>query len=174
MAIGRFIIPVSYLGDGDFQLVNTMNPDIDDTTASLRAISQLVQKDTRFHQAWDKGIRWVMSMQNKDGGWPAFEKNVDNQLLNLLPIEGGQFLLTDPSSADLTGRTLEFLGGYTNLPKNHDVMKRGVDWLVHHQEKDGSWYGRWGICYIYGTWAAITGLIASGVSPRKSNYPKSC
>ena len=65
-------------GGWGFSAINTMNPDIDDTTASLRAISQLVQKDTRFHQAWDKGIRWVMSMQNRDGGWPAFEKNVDN------------------------------------------------------------------------------------------------
>ena len=52
-------------------------------------------------------------------------------------------------------------------------MKRGVDWLIHNQEKDGSWYGRWGICYIYGTWAAITGLIASGVSPESPCYPKS-
>ena len=62
-----------------------MNPDIDDSTASLRAISQLVQKEPDFHQAWDKGILWVMSMQNRDGGWPAFEKNVDNQLVELAP-----------------------------------------------------------------------------------------
>jgi sporulenol synthase len=156
--------PGIFPGGWGFSAINTMNPDVDDTTASLRAISQLVKKDTRIHQAWDKGVLWVLSMQNNDGGWPAFEKNVDNQLLNLLPIEGSKFLLTDPSSADLTGRTLEFLGGYTNLPKNHDVMKRGVEWLIHNQEEDGSWYGRWGICYIYGTWAAITGLIASGVS----------
>ena len=51
-------------------------------------------------------------------------------------------------------------------------MKRGVDWLIHNQEKDGSWYGRWGICYIYGTWAAITGLIASGVSPENPSIQK--
>jgi sporulenol synthase len=159
-------------GGWGFSAINTMNPDIDDSTASLKAISQLVQKDTRFHQAWDKGILWVMSMQNRDGGWAAFEKNVDNQLVNLLPIEGGKFLLTDPSSADLTGRTLDFLGGYTNLAKNHDVLKRGVDWLFHNQEKDGSWYGRWGICYIYGTWAAITGLISSGVSPESPTIQK--
>lgn len=152
-------------GGWGFSASNTMNPDVDDSTTSLRAISQLVWLIPTFHQAWNKGIRWVMSMQNRDGGWPAFEKNVDNELLNLLPIEGGRFLLTDPSSADLTGRTLEFLGGYTNLSKNYDAMRRGVDWLVHHQEKDGSWYGRWGICYIYGTWAAITGLISAGVHP---------
>ena len=151
-------------GGWGFSASNTINPDIDDTTASLRAFSQLVHSEPSFYQAWNKGIRWVMSMQNKDGGWASFEKNVDNPLLNLLPIEGGQFLLTDSSSADLTGRTLEFLGGYTDLPKNHEMMKRGVDWLAHHQEEDGSWYGRWGICYIYGTWAAITGLIAAGES----------
>ena len=151
-------------GGWGFSASNTINPDIDDTTASLRAFSQLVHLEPSFYQAWNKGIRWVMSMQNKDGGWASFEKNVDNPLLNLLPIEGGQFLLTDSSSADLTGRTLEFLGGYTDLPKNHEMMKRGVDWLAHHQEEDGSWYGRWGICYIYGTWAAITGLIAAGES----------
>ena len=151
-------------GGWGFSASNTINPDIDDTTASLRAFSQLVHSEPSFYQAWNKGIRWVMSMQNKDGGWASFEKNVDNPFLNLLPIEGGQFLLTDSSSADLTGRTLEFLGGYTDLPKNHEMMKRGVDWLAHHQEEDGSWYGRWGICYIYGTWAAITGLIAAGES----------
>ncbi len=159
-------------GGWGFSAINTMNPDIDDSTASLRGISRLVLKDTRFQPAWDKGILWVMSMQNRDGGWAAFEKNVDNQLLNLLPIEGGKFLLTDPSSADLTGRTLEFLGRYTNLAKNHEVLKRGVDWLVHNQEKDGSWYGRWGICYIYGTWAAITGLIASGTHPESPTIQK--
>jgi len=164
--------PAILPGGWGFSAVNTMNPDLDDSTASLRAIAQTVQKDIRFYQAWDKGILWVMSMQNSDGGWPAFEKNVDNQLLNLLPIEGGKFLLTDPSSADLTGRTLEFLGGYTNLPKNHNVMKRGVDWLVHNQEEDGSWYGRWGICYIYGTWAAVTGLIAAGVTPGSPTIQK--
>ena len=159
-------------GGWGFSAINTMNPDIDDTTASLRAISQLVEKDTPFQQAWNKGIHWAMSMQNSDGGWPSFEKNVDNELLNLLPIEGGKFLLTDPSSADLTGRTLEFFGNYTNLQKDHDLMKRGVDWLIHNQEKNGSWYGRWGICYIYGTWAAITGLIASGVGPDNPSIQK--
>ena len=56
------------------------------------------------------------------------------------------------------GRTLEFLGTYTNLSNQHSSIEEAVDWLIKHQEKNGSWYGRWGICYIYGTWAAITGL----------------
>lgn len=102
-------------GGWGFSDSNTMNPDIDDSTASLRAISQAVQNNNHYYGAWSRGVRWVLSMQNSDGGWPAFEKDVDNKLLNLLPIEGGQFLLTDPSSADLTGRTLEFFGGHTDL-----------------------------------------------------------
>lgn len=153
-------------GGWGFSTSNTMNPDVDDTTVSLRALSPSVRTVPDFFQAWEKGIRWTMSMQNRDGGWPAFEKDVDNELLNFLPIEGGKFLLTDPSSADLTGRTLEFLGGYTDLPKNHSSLQRGMDWLLRHQEKDGSWYGRWGICYIYGTWAAVTGLVAAGENPK--------
>lgn len=153
-------------GGWGFSEINTINPDIDDTTATLRAISRLVRTESDFQHAWDKGIRWALSMQNSDGGWPSFEKNVDNKLVNLLPIEGGKFLLIDPSSSDLTGRTLEFLGGYTNLPKNHDLMQRGIDWLIQHQEQNGSWYGRWGICYIYGTWAALTGLVAANVNSK--------
>ena len=151
-------------GGWGFSASNTMNPDIDDTTASLRAFAHLVRLNPHFQHVWDRGIRWVMSMQNNDGGWASFERNIDAPFLDFLPIESGKFLLADPSSADLAGRTLEFLGGYTDIPKNHIIMKKGIDWLAHHQEKNGSWYGRWGICYIYGTWAAITGLIAAGVS----------
>ncbi|MEK3887193.1 squalene--hopene cyclase [Bacillus sp. FSL K6-3431] len=159
-------------GGWGFSHINMINPDVDDTTASLRTISHLVQTDPQFHQAWDRGIQWIFSMQNDDGGWAAFEKNVDKKWVNLLPMEGGRFLLTDSSSADLTGRTLEFLGSYTNFPKNHEVIKRGVNWLFNNQEKDGSWYGRWGICYIYGTWAAVTGLSASGINPQTKAIKK--
>ncbi|MFC5602523.1 squalene--hopene cyclase [Sporosarcina koreensis] len=159
-------------GGWGFSDIDTFIPDIDDTTASLRAISQLVGTDPHFHQAWNKGVQWILSMQNSDGGWASFEKNVNDALVHILPIEGGRFFITDSSSADLTGRTLEFLGNYTNLPKHHQTIKRGVDWLLHHQEKDGSWYGRWGICYIYGTWAAITGLAASGVSAQHPSIQK--
>ncbi|MCJ8006039.1 squalene--hopene cyclase [Lederbergia wuyishanensis] len=159
-------------GGWGFSDMNTMDPDVDDTTASLRAISSLVQQDKQYQQSWDKGVYWVTSMQNSDGGWPAFERNVDKKILNLLPIEGARFLLTDPSSADLTGRTLEFLGFYTNLSKNTNMIEKGKEWLMNHQEKDGSWYGRWGICYIYGTWAAITGLMASGGDPTDAKIQK--
>ncbi len=158
--------PYSLPGGWGFSNINTINPDVDDTTASLRAIHKLVMKEPLFRQAWDRGINWLFSMQNDDGGYGAFEKNVNKRILHHIPIQGAEFLLTDPSTADLTGRTLEFFGNFTNLSKQHLAIQRGVEWLLNHQEKNGSWYGRWGICYIYGTWAAVTGLISVGISPK--------
>ncbi|MED4206905.1 squalene--hopene cyclase [Neobacillus mesonae] len=154
-------------GGWGFADMNTIHPDIDDTTAALRAIRTLATEQVDYRQAWDRGVNWLISMQNNDGGWAAFEKNVDKKVLNLLPIEGGKDLLIDPSTVDLTGRTLEFFGNYTHLDHHHPKVKRGIRWLLRHQNSDGSWVGRWGV-YIYGTWAAVTGLIAVGVS---TNHP---
>lgn len=155
--------PITKPGGWGFSNRNTINPDVDDSTAALRAIRTLAIKETAFRQSWDVGIEWVISMQNKDGGWPAFEKNIDQPLLALLLAELGEEILLDPSAADLTGRTLQFFGSCTRLNIDHQVIKRGVDWLLHNQKPDGSWQGRWGICYIYGTWAAVTGMAAVGI-----------
>ncbi|ULT59640.1 squalene--hopene cyclase [Neobacillus drentensis] len=154
-------------GGWGFADLNTIHPDIDDTTVALRSIRTLAKNQVNCRQAWDRGINWLISMQNKDGGWAAFEKNVNKKLLNLLPIEGGKDLLIDPSTVDLTGRTLEFFGNYTHLDLHHPMVKDAIRWLLRQQNADGSWVGRWGV-YIYGTWAAVTGLVAVGVSP---NHP---
>nr|WP_310735695.1 hypothetical protein [Paenibacillus thiaminolyticus] len=103
-------------GGWGFSDVNTMNPDVDDTTASLRSISRIA---SQHPTAWARGISWLLPMQNDNGGWSAFEKNTDSKLLKFIPLEKGRFLLLDPPCADLTGRTLEFLGNYTNLPASH-------------------------------------------------------
>lgn len=158
--------PNIFPGGWGFSNVNTINPDIDDTIAALRALHQLVIEEPYYYNVWDRGIHWVLSMQNDDGGWAAFEKNVDNPLLNLLPY--GEGLLLDASSVDLTGRTLEFLGNYTSINKDDVQIKKAIKWLIHHQEDDGSWNCRWGIYYIYGTWTAIQGLMAVGM---RSNHP---
>ncbi|WP_260286279.1 squalene--hopene cyclase [Peribacillus aracenensis] len=152
-------------GGWGFEDMNTIHPDIDDTTAALRAIRTLAIERVDCRQAWDRGISWLISMQNNDGGWAAFEKNVNKKILNLLPIEGGKDLLIDPSTVDLTGRTLEFFGNYTHLDFHHPMVKRGIRWLLKNQESDGSWVGRWGV-YIYGAWAAVTGMVAVGISPK--------
>jgi sporulenol synthase len=154
-------------GGWGFSDINTINPDVDDTTASLRSISRINSSNE-----WNRGINWLLSMQNDDGGWAAFEKNTDTKLFEFLPIEKAQFILTDPSCADITGRTLEFFGNYTNLSSDHPGIKKGVKWLLDHQEWDGSWYGRWGICYIYGTWGAVTGLSAVGVPSSDASIQK--
>ncbi|MGV3488199.1 MAG: squalene--hopene cyclase, partial [Tuberibacillus sp.] len=106
----RFHNPNVQPGGWGFSNFNTINPDVDDTTAALRAIRVNAVSDDHYKRAWKKGVEWVVSMQNDDGGWPAFERNVNEKWLNLLPIEGGRDLLIDPSTVDLTGRTLEFFG----------------------------------------------------------------
>jgi sporulenol synthase len=164
--------PQSLPGGWGFSNVNTINPDIDDTTASLRAIHNIVRKNPNIDQAWDRGIQYLLSMQNDDGGWASFEKNVTKGYHQFIPIQGGEFLIADPSTPDLTGRTLEFFGNYTNLTKNHPSIQRAVNWLIAQQESNGSWYGRWGICYIYGSWATITGLLAVGISPNHPSVQK--
>lgn len=152
-------------GGWGFSDVNTINPDVDDSTAALRAMALSVGKTANFLPSWNRGVPWVISMQNDDGGWPAFERNIDKQILTLLPIDRVEDLVLDPSSPDLTGRTLEFFGNYTDITKDHSMIKRGVDWLLDQQREDGSWDARWGIYYIYGTWAAVTGLRSVGISP---------
>ncbi|MWV42777.1 squalene--hopene cyclase [Paenibacillus sp. HJL G12] len=155
--------PDTVPGGWGFSDTNTLNPDVDDTTAALRAIHGLSGIDRVYQESWNRGLNWVMSMQNKDGGWPAFEKDTHKEMLTWLAIDGAKFAAIDPSEADLTGRTLEYLGNFAGLDMRHAFIKRGTNWLIHHQEKDGSWYGRWGVCYIYGTWAALTGLQAVGL-----------
>jgi sporulenol synthase len=154
-------------GGWGFSNFNTLHPDIDDTTAALRALRVDAIEDDKYREAWNRGVNWIISMQNRDGGWAAFEKNVNKEILNIIPVEGGKDLLIDPSTVDLTGRTLEFFGNYTQLDKNDLIIKRGRDWLYQNQREDGSWMGRWGV-FIYGTWAALTGLLAVGVSPRET------
>ncbi|GAF12390.1 squalene-hopene cyclase [Bacillus sp. JCM 19045] len=89
-----------------------------------------------------------MSMQNKDGGWPAFEKNTNSFLLALLPIQESKGILTDPSTPDLTGRTMELLGNFVHIPQESDALSRGVRWLKKNQEKNGSWEGS-GVCSTF-------------------------
>lgn len=152
-------------GGWGFSDVNTKLPDIDDTTAALRAIRRLATSRPECRAAWNRGLGWLLSMQNDDGGFAAFEKNTDRKLMTYLPLENAEDVLIDPSTADLTGRTLEFLGNTAKLSAKIPFVRRAVRWLLDRQNADGSWYGRWGIAHIYGTWAAVTGLIAVGLPP---------
>ncbi|WP_175987749.1 prenyltransferase/squalene oxidase repeat-containing protein [Bacillus sp. Marseille-Q1617] len=156
-------IPTVTPGGWGFSESNSIHPDVDDTTAALRALTYSASERPEIRQAWERGVDWVLGMQNRDGGWPAFEKNKTKGILASFPLDGAEAAAIDPSTADLTGRTLEFLGSRAGLTKDHPNMKRGIGWLKLSQEEDGSWPGRWGIHYIYGTWAAVTGMKAAGV-----------
>ena len=151
-------------GGWGFSDINTTIPDIDDTTAALRALARSREGNQRAQEAWGRGIDWVKGLQNIDGGWAAFERGVTNRLFSHLPLENADDMITDPSTADLTGRVLEFFGTYAPHELKGDQKNRAIKWLMNTQEKNGSWYGKWGISYIYGTWAALTGLRAIGVS----------
>ncbi|MDR6226844.1 squalene--hopene cyclase [Desmospora profundinema] len=155
-------------GGWGFSDINTLNPDLDDTSASLRAIAPVFRRNpSTFERSWNRGVDWLLSMQNRDGGWSAFEKNTDKSWpRRLLPFEDAHTVWTDPSTNDLTGRTLEFVGKELGWKWDHPVVQKAAQFLERSQEANGSWFGRWGISYIYGTWAALTGLASAG-------YPRS-
>lgn len=138
--------------------------DLDDTQVVLRALSPYLDRSPCYRESFRDGVKWLLNRQNKDGGFSAFEKNKSSTLFTLLPFQNLKDTLTDPSTPDLTGRILEFFGNYTDLTKKDNQIKKAIQWLLDHQEKNGSWYGRWGVSYIYGTWAAVTGLKSVGVS----------
>lgn len=150
-------------GGWGFSDINTINPDVDDTSAALRTLAPTVASEGLYQKEWIRGVDWLVSMQNQDGGWPAFEKNTNASWFRFLPYRDGRMIWGDPSSADLTGRTLHFLGSVLGWKKGHPVCQKAITWLFKQQESDGSWFGRWGICYLYGTWATLTGCSAVGI-----------
>lgn len=154
--------PNLFPGGWGFSDVNTMIPDIDDTTAVLRALARS-RGDENVDNAWKRAVNWVKGLQNNDGGWGAFEKGVTSRILANLPIENASDMITDPSTPDITGRVLEFFGTYAQNELPEKQKQSAINWLMNVQEENGSWYGKWGICYIYGTWAVLTGLRSLGI-----------
>jgi squalene-hopene/tetraprenyl-beta-curcumene cyclase len=99
-------------------------------------------------------------MQNRDGGWAAYDIDIDNQVLTKLPFADHNAML-DPSCPDITARVVELLGTL-DYPADHPAVSRALDYLWRNQEPEGCWYGRWGVNYIYGTWQVLQGLAATG------------
>ncbi|MGX7381646.1 terpene cyclase/mutase family protein [Bacillus sp. ESY92] len=159
-------------GGFGFSHINTNNPDCDDTQIVLKAIPKEYDP-----LQWKRGYDWLLSMQNRDGGFSAFEKNQDHFLLRHLPLESAEDAAIDPSTPDITGRVLHLIGLEEKDTASPSILRqkdRCVKWLIDHQEKNGSWFGRWGVCYIYGTWAALTGLKAAGVPSSHPAVQKAC
>ncbi len=144
-----------------FEFNNEFYPDIDDSAMVMLAFTHARSSRPDAQRACEKrAIEWLLAMQSKDGGWAAFDVDNNWEFLSKVPFADHNAML-DPSCADITGRVLEALAA-NGIAHGHPAVRRGVDFLVRTQEADGSWYGRWGVAYIYGTCFALRGLAASG------------
>ena len=151
-----------------FEFNNDFYPDIDDTAMILLALSRAHASDPAAQRATEqRALAWTLEMQSADGGWAAFDKDNNWQFLSHVPFADHNAML-DPTCADITGRVLESLGAF-GYDRGHPAIQRAVDYLVRTQEPDGSWYGRWGVAYIYGTCFALRGLRAAGEDDREAH-----
>jgi squalene-hopene/tetraprenyl-beta-curcumene cyclase len=150
-----------------FEFANEYYPDIDDTAMVLLALSHSRASRPNEQKACEeRAIQWLLAMQSKDGGWAAFDVDNNWRPLSFVPFADHNAML-DPTCPDITGRVLEALCAY-GLDQSHPAVRKGVAYLVRTQEEDGSWYGRWGVDYVYGTFLALRGLAAAGVSDREA------
>ncbi len=144
-----------------FEYENAWYPDVDDTAQVAMALQQT--GDDRAIAAGERGVQWLLAMQNEDGGWAAFDRTRHRQVLEYVPFADHN-AMQDPSCPDITGRVLECLSrfGYSidDLP-----VQRGVAYIQSQQTADGAFIGRWGVNYIYGTWQSLVGPLKCGVHP---------
>jgi squalene-hopene/tetraprenyl-beta-curcumene cyclase len=147
-------------GGWAFEFENNLYPDVDDTAVVLLLLNKYADRDYIDTKNLKKGLDWVIGMRGKDGGWGAFDVNNDINILNQLPF-GDLEAMIDPSTPDLTGRVLELLGslGYGT---DDAMVKKAIQFIRRNQEADGSWWGRWGVNYIYGTSIVLAGLDSVG------------
>jgi squalene-hopene/tetraprenyl-beta-curcumene cyclase len=138
-------------GGWAFQYRNDFYPDVDDTAVVVMALDRA--GDPRTRPAIDRATDWVLGMQSGNGGWGAFDAENKYYYLNSIPFADHGALL-DPPTVDVTARCLSMLAqlGFSN---SHPAIRKGLDFLRKEQEADGSWFGRWGVNYIYGTWSAL-------------------
>ncbi|MDN3512846.1 MAG: squalene--hopene cyclase [Candidatus Brocadia sp.] len=149
-----------------FQYANEFYPDTDDSAAVLMALQRVSLPETvHKEKSFLRGLQWILAMQCDDGGWGAFDRNNNKAILTHIPFADFNALL-DPSTSDVTARCLEFLGRIGFIKTNANIQK-AIEFLQKEQEKDGSWFGRWGANYIYGTWSALCGLAAIGEDMKK-------
>ncbi len=149
-------------GGWAFQYRNDHYPDLDDTAVVVMAMDRARRgAASGYDQGIDRGIEWTVGLQSKNGGWGAFDADNSFTYLNNIPFADHGALL-DPPTTDVSARCVSMLA-QTGEASDSERMKAALAYLRDEQEEDGSWFGRWGVNYIYGTWSALCALNAAGV-----------
>ncbi|MBS0524246.1 MAG: squalene--hopene cyclase [Proteobacteria bacterium] len=165
--------PLLRPGGWAFQYRNAHYPDLDDTAVVVMAMDRARRDfaaDHAYDDAIDRGIEWTAGMQSANGGWAAFDVDNTDLYLNNIPFADHGALL-DPPTADVSARCIGMLA-QLGEPADSARMKAAIGYLEREQMADGSWFGRWGVNYIYGTWSALCALNAAGVPPTASVVAK--
>jgi squalene-hopene/tetraprenyl-beta-curcumene cyclase len=176
LAAARWLMDNQILSLGDWQVKNRQGqpggwafefrndhyPDVDDTAFVLMALARVAHPDSaRLRGSIRTGLAWLVSMQNSDGGWGAFDHENNEKFLNYIPFADHNAML-DPSTADVTARALECLG-QIGWPTTHPVLQGARAFLRKDQTAEGSWFGRWGVNYLYGTSGVLRAMEAAGL-----------
>jgi squalene-hopene/tetraprenyl-beta-curcumene cyclase len=141
-----------------FEFQNPHYPDVDDTAIAAMALRRL--GDNGAEAAIARGLKWLLAMQNEDGGWAAFDRTKDRPILEKVPFADHN-AMQDPSCPDIAGRVLESLG-HNGMRADHSAVRRAIAFIRKNQDPNGGWWGRWGVNFVYGTWQILTGLKAVG------------
>ncbi|HUY82279.1 MAG TPA: squalene--hopene cyclase [Acidobacteriaceae bacterium] len=145
-----------------FEFNNEFYPDVDDTGQVLLALSKVENPRERYqYDVSQRAIDWVFAMQCRNGGWASFDKDNTKMIFQYIPFADHNAML-DPPTVDITGRILEMLASYGYTRKDKRVEK-AIQFIFKEQEPDGSWFGRWGVNYLYGTFLVLRGLEVMGV-----------
>src|SRR5436305_3880992 len=153
-------------GGWAFEFRNDFYPDVDDTAFVLMALQRVKYPEpARMEAAMRRGIQWLLSMQNRDGGWGALDRNNNRKFLGNIQFADHNAMI-DPSTADVTARVVECLGRY-GWSAEHPVIQCAVKFLLQDQSKDGSWFGRWGVNYTYGTSGVLRALETVSLATRE-------
>lgn len=151
-------------GGWAFQYANAHYPDLDDTAVVVMAMARARGlSGARFDESVARGKEWTVGLQSRDGGWGAFDADNSYHYLNNIPFADHGALL-DPPTADVSARCVSMLA-QLGEPADSPQMRAAVAYLTNEQETDGSWFGRWGVNYIYGTWSALCALGAANLGP---------
>ncbi|MBN8973500.1 MAG: squalene--hopene cyclase [Rhizobiales bacterium] len=160
-------------GGWAFQYANAHYPDLDDTAVVVMAMDRARRLDggKEYDAAIARAREWIEGLQSKDGGFAAFDADNLEYYINNIPFADHGAML-DPPTEDVTGRCVSMLAQLGETMETSPAMKRGVDYLIRTQLDEGSWYGRWGLNYIYGTWSVMCALNAAGVDHKSSTMRK--